>query len=69
MADLVCVKVFSSRLEAEFAKGLLETNKVPSLIRADDEGGMMPSLTGPQGVRLYVSEKDQQKAEKILEGK
>ncbi len=41
-AEFVPVKTFGSRMEAELAKGLLETHDIPSFIRADDAGGMRP---------------------------
>ena len=67
MAELICIKTYNNRYEAELAKGLLETNNIIATILADDAGGMRPHLllsTG--GVRLLVREKDSGKALEIL---
>lgn len=67
MSKLVTVNVYSSRIEAEIAKGFLEVNKIKSIIFADDAGGMRPfPLAYVQGVELKVSEKDLKKAKEIL---
>ena len=68
MADLVCIKTYQSRIEAELVKGFLESNGIKAMVSADDVGGMNPALlwaTG--GVRLLVKKKDIQKAIKVLE--
>ena len=55
-------------MEAELAKGLLESKGVKAMVSADDAGGAHPALlwaTG--GVRLLVKKKDIQKAIKVLE--
>jgi hypothetical protein len=68
MKDLVVVKVFESRVEAEVAKGFLEVNDIPSFVTADDEGGMYPFPMSPttSGVKLFVAEKDYKKASSLL---
>ena len=68
MADLVRIKTYQSRIEAELVKGFLESNGIKAMVSADDVGGMNPALlwaTG--GVRLLVKKKDIQKAIKVLE--
>lgn len=40
MSDLVVVKSFQTRLEAEIAKGMLVSHGILAFITADDEGGM-----------------------------
>ncbi|MCH7828485.1 DUF2007 domain-containing protein [Patescibacteria group bacterium] len=68
MVDLVRIKTYQNRMEAELAKGLLESKGVKAMVSADDAGGAHPALlwaTG--GVRLLVKKKDIQKAIKVLE--
>ena len=66
---MLTVKVFNSRLEAEIAKGLLETAHINSFISADDMGGMNPGMAAATGVKLQVSQTDLEEATKILEAK
>lgn len=58
-------------MEAEIAKGFLETYGVESQLQADDEGGMAPFPFKPttKGVRLLVQEDDFHSAEKLLESR
>lgn len=68
MATLVTVKVYSMRVEAEVAKGLLEAHNIQSFIAADDAGGMRPfPMSYSYGVELKVAEEDLEKAKKILD--
>ena len=67
MSNLVCIKTYHNRMEAELAKGLLESKDIKAMVSADDVGGMNPALlwaTG--GVRLLIRKKDIQKANEIL---
>ena len=68
MADLVRIKTYQSRIEAELVKGFLESKNIKAMVSADDAGGAHPALlwaTG--GARLLVKKKDIQKAIKVLE--
>ena len=68
MANLVCIKTYKNRMEAELAKGLLESKDIKAMVSADDAGGMNPALlwaTG--GARLLIKKRDIQKATEILE--
>ena len=60
------VATFSSRTEANIAKGLLQANNITSYIQADDAGNMYPQLGTTAGVKLYVANRDAQKARKLL---
>ena len=64
--DAVVLETFSSRIEAEMAAGLLESEGVPALVLADDAGGAYPSLQFVRGVRLLVAAEDQYRAREIL---
>ena len=63
-ADLVCVRTYDNREEAEFAKSFLEANGIRAEVFADDCGGWRISLHASEGVRLMVLQKD---AEKVLQ--
>ncbi|MBU0478608.1 DUF2007 domain-containing protein [bacterium] len=68
MADLICIKNYNNRIEAELAKSFLEDGDIEAIVSTDDCGGIYPSLslvTG--GTRLLVKEEDAQKALEILE--
>lgn len=68
MAKLVTVNSYSSRTEAEIAKGLLESNGIKSVIISDDAGGMYPfPMASKFGVELKISEKDLVKAKELLD--
>lgn len=64
MTDLVCVKKFGSRSEAEIAKGALNAEKIAALIQSDDAGGMYPFMS--EKIQLFVTANDKEKAIKIL---
>jgi Putative prokaryotic signal transducing protein len=65
MADLVVVATFLNQIEADMAKGILETADIESMISADDAGGLRPHLW-MGGVRLLVRAEDAEQAIKIL---
>ena len=44
MSDLIIIKIFYSRLEAEQAKGLLDEKGIEAFISADDAGGTHPHV-------------------------
>jgi hypothetical protein len=68
MSESVCIKTFTTRLEAQFAQGLLRSCGIPSFIIADDAGGTAPLLTllGPGAVRLFVKRRNGKKAAEVL---
>jgi hypothetical protein len=43
-ADLVVVSTFGSTTDAEIAKGRLDGAGIDSMVRADNAGGMYPSI-------------------------
>lgn len=69
MADLITVKRYNTRIEAEMAKGFLEANDIKAMITADDEGGAFPFPFQPSinSVQLIVSKKDMIQALDLLE--
>lgn len=64
----ICIKTYGTRLEAEYAKNLLESEGILSYLMVDDAGGAypFPLSVSAGGVRLIVGEKDKNRAEKIL---
>lgn len=64
--ELVLAKVCDSRIEADVLKACLETEGIQVLIKADDAGGMLPSMSFLNGVALYVSEEDLKRAQEII---
>ena len=68
MAKLICIKIYSSRIEAELAKGYLGESGIWSIVSADDAGGMhAPLMQATGGARLLVREWDKEKAFGLLE--
>lgn len=67
MPDKVCIRTFSYRHEAEFAKSVLEAKDIEAVVLADDAGGMNAYLgLGTGGVRLCVHRSDATRARTIL---
>lgn len=64
--DLINIKTYSSRHEAELAKGFLAANGVNAVVSGDDYGGIHPGLSFSTGVRLSVKEEDVEKAKRIF---
>jgi hypothetical protein len=64
--ELITVRTFLNRIEAEVAQSALEAADIESMIAADDAGGTRP---GPwvSGVRLIVRVEDRQRANEILD--
>ena len=63
--DLVVVRTYLNKFEAEVAKTALDAADIDSLIRADDCGGVRPGLW-MSGVELVVRTEDAARAEEIL---
>jgi hypothetical protein len=68
MPEVICVKTFNSRLEAEIARGNLEANGIDSMVSADDGGGIRPELAFALGVRLLIKKENEERALEILGG-
>jgi len=68
MADIVVVKTFGSRTDAEIAKSALAAGGIESYLDADDAGGMYPFPMSPKtnGVKLFIKKSDEAKAKKIV---
>ncbi len=66
MSNLVLLRTFLYRHEAELAKGILEANEIYSMVSADDLGGMRPHMSFGS-VNLFVFDFDIEQAKKFLE--
>jgi len=68
---MVAVKIFTSRFEAEIAKGVLDVSNIKSFITADDEGGAYPYPMSPTttGVKLLVQKDNYKEARMLLDDK
>jgi len=66
MPDMVCVKTFVHRHEADLAKGYLESEGIPAFVSSDDLGGMRPNLGFATGARLLVSDEALEEATRLL---
>jgi hypothetical protein len=63
--DLVVVRTFGNRIDAELAQSALEAGDIESMIQADDASGEQPGLW-LQGVKLLVRADDAEQATEIL---
>jgi len=64
--ELVVVRTFLNKIEAEIAQGALEAANIESMVSADDAGGTRPGLW-MSGVRLLVRAVDAERATAILQ--
>jgi hypothetical protein len=65
--DLVVVRTFFDRIEANLAASALQAAGIESTVAADDAGGTQPGLWPGEGVALLVRQKDEREARSILE--
>ncbi|MGE3841161.1 MAG: DUF2007 domain-containing protein [Vicinamibacterales bacterium] len=66
--QIVCAVTFSTRQEAELARGALEAGGIAATVAADDAGSEIPGLDFSQGVGVFVRESDLEAARDLLEG-
>jgi hypothetical protein len=63
--ELVVVRTFLNRFDADVAKSALDAAGIDSLIRADDAGGTRPGLW-MSGIALIVRAEDARRADEVL---
>ena len=56
--DLVIVRTFSNRIDADMARSALDAASIDSMMRPDDAGGMRPGLWVGRGVEVLVRGED-----------
>ena len=66
--EIVVVRTFNDRIEADLAASALNAAGIESMIRDDDAGGMQPALALTNGVQLLVHADDAAAAGEILDG-
>jgi len=67
MSDLINIRTFTQRFEAEMAQGLLAEEGIESYILADDCGGQRPDLAVRMAaVQLLIREDDFEDAKEAL---
>jgi predicted Fe-Mo cluster-binding NifX family protein len=64
--DAIVLETFPSRIEAEMAQGILESEGIEAVVMADDAGGAYPMLQFIRGVKLMVAPEDKVRAIEIL---
>jgi hypothetical protein len=64
--NLVVVRTFADRIEAELAQSALKASGIESMIRADDAGGMRPAMGFSNGVALLVRVEQASAADEVL---
>ena len=69
MSKLEVIEVFASRIEAELARGYLETMGIKTRVVSDDADQLYPSLGVVKGVKLITSEINLEKARTLLKNK
>ena len=65
-AELVVVRTYQNRFEADVAKTALDAAGIESMLRSDDYGGRGPNLTLTQGIEILVRAEDARDADAIL---
>ena len=65
--SIIPIKSYSSRMDADLAKAVLEANGIEAIVSADDAGGMEPWLATSQHIQILVREEDASVARDLLE--
>ena len=65
--SIIPIKSYSSRMDADLAKAVLEANGIEAIVSADDAGGMEPWLASAQHIQILVREEDASVARDLLE--
>lgn len=65
-SDLVVVRTFNNRQEAEMAKSALDAAGIESMLLGDDAGGLQPGLWEARGVAVVVNTDDAPAARDVL---
>lgn len=64
--NLVVVRTYSYRHEAEIGRAMLEFNGVDAMIVSEDCGGQQPFVGAAIGMKRVVRRRDEQKATMLL---
>ena len=66
MAEMVFLKSFSSEIEAEIVKGMLEDNGIACVLRNSNMSSILGNI-GAMNVDLLVNQEDLSKAQKLVD--
>ena len=66
-AELVVVRTFNNRQEADLANSALEAAGIAAFVRSDDAGGERPGMWPGRGVELIVRAEDAKAAGEVLD--
>ena len=66
-SELVVVRTFNDRIDAELAQSALQAAEIDSMLRSDDVGGLRPHMALQNGVELLVRMEDAPAARQILD--
>ncbi len=66
-SELVVVRTFNDRIEAELAQSALQAAEIDSMVRCDDAGGLRPHMALQNGVELLVRTEDASAARQVLD--
>jgi putative signal transducing protein len=64
--DVICIRTFANRPEAEAAKRLLEAHGIRAMVLVDDAGGLRPEIAFIKGASLFVDARQADRALEIL---
>jgi hypothetical protein len=65
-SEIVLVRTFASRMDADMAKTVLEGSGVECFIQSDDCGGMGIYFDQIHGVHIFVRKEDAKRADEVL---
>jgi hypothetical protein len=63
---LIVLHTYQSEVEAQLARGRLESSGIDAMVSSDDCAGMQPQFQIVYGVKLLVFEEDAKQARRIL---
>mgnify|MGYP003571606923 FL=1 len=66
MGEMVFLKSFSSEIEAEIVKGMLEDNGIACVLRNSNMSSILGNI-GAMNVDLLVNQEDLSKAQKLVD--
>ena len=66
MNNLICIKIYGDRNQAELAASFLRSQGIECSISVDDVGTMEPALTVSSGIQLLVNPNDSDEAKELL---
>ena len=66
LARAIVVQSFATAAIAEAAVGLLQSEGIDAMVRADDAGGTLPNLDLVRGAKVLVDAQNEERARELL---